>query len=473
MHRVEEVHAAEVFRLLQGFRQAGDGNGGGVGREHRVVTQHFFGFRQHGLLDLRVLDHRLDDHVDVGEVAVAQGGANHGQGLAHFGGVHLAFADALGEQLGGFVHAQVQGVRLDVLHHDGGAFQGGLEGDAAAHDARAQYRRVLDLAAGLGGLAVHFLNLLVGQEQTHHGGGLWGLGDLGEAFGLHVQRFVALHAGGLLHRLHRFHGRRVVLAGLLLDHGGTGLERHHLLHRGHRQGLQLFLALGAEVDLAGQALLHQVDGGVTHVVVLDHRVHHAVLEGFFRLVLAAGGDPLNGVVHAHQARRAHGAAETGVDAQLHFREAHLGLFAHNAEFAGQAHLQAAAQGEAVDGGHFRHVQVFEGVEHFVRLAGPFGDLRFFLGEHFGEFGDVRANDEHVFRGGDDDAFHLVVAFEGLGGLAQVFQGGTVELVHGLALKVELQFGDPVVKQLYAYGVALVNHIVCSPVPKYAAGQPPW
>ncbi len=46
VHRVEEVHAAEVFRLFQRFRQSGNGDGRGVGGEYRAVFQHFLGFRQ-------------------------------------------------------------------------------------------------------------------------------------------------------------------------------------------------------------------------------------------------------------------------------------------------------------------------------------------------------------------------------------------------------------------------------------------
>src|SRR5699024_4356722 len=104
----------------------------------------------------------------------------------------------------------------------------------------------------------------------------------------------------------------------------------------------------------------------------------------------------------------------------------------------------------------------------VRLARPLGDLRFFLGEHSGELGDVRADDEYRLAGGDHQTLDSAFAANRVDGLLQVFQCSAVELVDRLALKVELQFGDAVVKQLSAYGVTLVNHIDCSPVPKSAA-----
>ena len=67
----------------------------------------------------------------------------------------------------------------------------------------------------------------------------------------------------------------------------------------------------------------------------------------------------------------------------------------------------------------------------------------------------------------NQAFDVAVTFNSFHSLTEVFHGFLIELVNGLALKVKLQFGDAVVKQLYAYGVALIDHSFCSPVPKYA------
>src|SRR6195952_1166646 len=52
VHRVEEVHADEVFRTLEGLGQQGDGNGRGVGREDGVLFDLVFDFSQYRLLDL-------------------------------------------------------------------------------------------------------------------------------------------------------------------------------------------------------------------------------------------------------------------------------------------------------------------------------------------------------------------------------------------------------------------------------------
>src|SRR5690606_39282408 len=91
-------------------------------------------------------------------------------------------------------------------------------------------------------------------------------------------------------------------------------------------------------------------------------VHSSHLQRRVGLVLGAAGNPCDGVDGTDQARQAHGAAEARVDAQLHFRQTDLGAFGHDAVVRGQAHFQAATQGDAVDGDHGGNVQVFEIVE---------------------------------------------------------------------------------------------------------------
>src|SRR5690606_37219788 len=76
VHRVEEVHAAEVFRTLERLGQQADGDGRGVRGDDRIITHQTFDFGQYRLLDLRVFDNGFDDDVDVTEVTVRHGRAN-------------------------------------------------------------------------------------------------------------------------------------------------------------------------------------------------------------------------------------------------------------------------------------------------------------------------------------------------------------------------------------------------------------
>src|SRR5690606_29046274 len=95
------------------------------------------------------------------------------------------------------------------------------------------------------------------------------------------------------------------------------------------------------------------------------------LEGIGCLVFLAGSDPLDSVVGADHARQAHSTAEARVDTQFDFRQTDLGGLAHYTVVTGQAHFETAAQGDAVDGNHGRHGEVFEITENLVgfQIAG--------------------------------------------------------------------------------------------------------
>ncbi|MCY1187899.1 hypothetical protein D9M73_289380 [compost metagenome] len=85
------------------------------------------------------------------------------------------------------------------------------------------------------------------------------------------------------------------------------------------------------VKLTGDGALEQVQGGFAQFFRSHHGIDRAHFQGFLGLVFLAGGDPLDGVVAADQARQAHGAAEARVDAQFGFRQADHGGRAHHAE----------------------------------------------------------------------------------------------------------------------------------------------
>src|SRR5690606_3903131 len=137
VHRVEEVHADEVFRTLEGLGQQVDRDGRGVGSQDGIFLHHAFHLGQHDLLDLGVLDHGLDHDVDIAEITVGHGRANGVERLGHLGRSHAALLDALAEQLGGLVQTHLDTLFADILHQDRSALGGGLVGDATTHDAGA------------------------------------------------------------------------------------------------------------------------------------------------------------------------------------------------------------------------------------------------------------------------------------------------------------------------------------------------
>ena len=175
MYRVEEVHTAEVFRTLQHARQFADWNGGGVRGQNGTRANLVFRFRQHRFFHFRVLDDGFDHHVDTIETAVFQHGLNGGDHACELQSVNFSAFQLFIQQLGRFGHAQRQGFLVDVFHHYRHAFPGRLVGDAATHNARAEYRRMfwrLNVFGQLFGFAFHEL---IVQEDTDQRASLIGV----------------------------------------------------------------------------------------------------------------------------------------------------------------------------------------------------------------------------------------------------------------------------------------------------------
>ncbi len=100
------------------------------------------------LLDVELLDHRLDDEVGPprSRRARASAGGAPSCGAPPALGQPAAL-DLLVEELGGVRQAGGEGLGLDVLHpHRHARLVGDELGDAAAHDAGAEHRRGVDLA---------------------------------------------------------------------------------------------------------------------------------------------------------------------------------------------------------------------------------------------------------------------------------------------------------------------------------------
>src|SRR5690606_32551444 len=188
---------------------------------------------------------------------------------------------------------------------------------------------------------------------------------------------------------------------------------------------------------------HQVQGGITQLVVGDHGINGTCFQGRFGALVGTASNPLDGVVHADQARQAHGTAETGVDAQLGFRQADLGALGHDTEVTGQTHFQTAAQRQTVNGGHGGNVQIFEGVENAVGFQAASDQFLFGQLERLNKFGDVGADDENVLATGDDDTLDAVVGLDLLDSRLELGEGRLIELVDRLALQIKPQLGDAV------------------------------
>ena len=208
-----------------------------------------------------------------------------------------------------------------------------------------------------------------------------------------------------LHGLNGGNGCREIASGLLHDHSGAGLKRHHVFHRSQLQRFQFFLALGFIVNFFIQTLLQQGQSSFTQFIGFNHRINNTVVQRFDCFMLTTGSDPLHCVVYTNYARHAYCTAEAGKQAQLHFRQTHLSFTGHNTEVCCQTHFQATTQSQPVNGSHRGERQIFNSAECFVGLETPGGN--FFLRhlEHISEFSDIGAHNKDTLTTGYDHALN--------------------------------------------------------------------
>jgi hypothetical protein len=139
------------------------------------------GLGEHLLLDLHLLDHRLDHEVDAAEPLVVQGRVEERHLAPRLGGLQAVALHGLVEEPGGVGHAGGERLLAQVLHaHRKVGLAGDQVGDAAAHHPGAEHRNVRHLA-----------RLAAGQPRL-------ALGPLGQVEDVH-QVFRDLRRGELRH----------------------------------------------------------------------------------------------------------------------------------------------------------------------------------------------------------------------------------------------------------------------------------
>ena len=117
-HRAEEVHAEELLGALGGGGQLGDAQRGGVGDEDGLGLDQVGQLLEGLLLQLHVLDHGLDDDVDVGQVVQVGGGLQVGEPRVGLLLGDLALGDLLVEVVLDAGHALLQGGGAVVVQDD-------------------------------------------------------------------------------------------------------------------------------------------------------------------------------------------------------------------------------------------------------------------------------------------------------------------------------------------------------------------
>ena len=152
---------------------------------------------------------------------------------------------------------------------------------------------------------------------------------------------------------------------------------------------------------------------------------------------------------ADQARHALGAAASGKEPDLHFRQPDLILLAIGADpvMACERDLEAAAKRGAVDSAGDRFAACLEPPQHLRQArCGPqsLGRRRSArLNDKARHADQVGARDEARFARGDDHGFHGGVSRRALDGRLELVHKVLPDHIHGFAGLVDGEGGDPV------------------------------
>ena len=399
VRRAEEVGADDLVRPAGGARDLVDVECRGVAGQDCLLLAHGVQLAEHLLLEPHLLEHRLDDDVNLGQVAVVDGGGNQAEPRVHRLLRQTALRDGRGVVLRDDRQPLVERLLRDFEHRHRDAGVGEVHRDAATHRAAADDRRGLDregggvlrdignlrdLAFGEERMALR-LRLVRGdepQERLALGGK-----SLGERL---VHR--RLDAGDArVRRLEPSGPPRHLLSELPEDLRRAPGLGHFVIERGRAAERPVL------VDVAARAGDRRID-----YVALDHLVDHPE-----RLCLGgrhhrAAHDHIERRRHADQTGQALRAARSRDDAERHLRQPDPGAGRREPHVTAERQLEAAPQRHAVDGGDDRLLGCFEGVDQRGQMRGPGG-------RGLAEFADVGAGAEHLARPGDNDRAHRPVS----------------------------------------------------------------
>mmetsp|Transcript_99703 Transcript_99703/g.259924 ORF Transcript_99703/g.259924 Transcript_99703/m.259924 type:complete len:478 (+) Transcript_99703:1219-2652(+) len=426
----EEVAAHHPRGVLQHGGDVVDVEATGVGAYEGVWAHVLLHVQEHLLLEIHDLWHRLDHHVNIGEVLVLERRLDEVYQL-----LELVLRNLAPLRLGppeplDLLEPVAQPLLLGVLQHHRHALLREAHGDAAAHQPRAQDADLLD-GGWLGGEARHLLGGPFREEEV-----------------LQRLRLQAKHEFGELLRLHLEPVPEAVLVGacspqalhdgLGRHHPGRSLVRHdeRLIQRtahGHHLVLEGHLALRHGARLPAQRERRRL---ADDVVALRYRVHDAVLLRLVYLHGLAHDAQLDGHGQGRHAGYALRALPAGQEAQVDLREAHGGLRRGQAVVAGEGQLEPTAQGRAVHGGHGGLRRGVDHVEHLVEGHRRRHLLVGLLAHHkpFGELRDLRAAAEEAVGARDDDGLHLWVVQQLRELLLERQDERLAKRVHGLVVE---------------------------------------
>ena len=175
-----------------------------------------------------------------------------------------------------------------------------------------------------------------------------------------------------------------------------------------------------------QGEAERAGGEAAFLVAVRHRVDEPQFQRLVGGDVLTAGDHLERPRHTDQPRQPLSAAAARQDAQLDLGQAEPRFRVGHPEVAGHRHLEASAQGRAVDGGHERLGRLLDHSPHLVRVRGQ---------ARLAELSDVSAGDECPTAADDDRSLHLRV-------VGHCRHGRREPLAHVLAQRVDRWIVDP-------------------------------
>ena len=316
----------------------------GVGGEDRARLRDPVEVGEDALLEVHLLEHRLDDEVGILEgLEVGRAGDERDAAVAL-----LLRQPAAGDRAGVVlpdrrkpaVERVLRG--LDDRHRDAGI--GEVHGDAAAHGAGADDAAFADLARLHAGRHVrHLLGLALGEEDVALGARFLARQELHEQLELArlalAERLVEAVAHGFDAGRDRAESPRALRRGVSRagEARRVGACRRETIlaiaHAGERA------LLGDDLAGEGDRLLGDVAG--------DDRIDDAVLLQLLDRRRGAGEDELERPFRPDEARQALRAAGAGQETELDLGQADAGAGRRDAVMAAERELEAAAERRAV------------------------------------------------------------------------------------------------------------------------------
>ena len=372
-HGREKVHPDDLLRPACGFGDPVYRDGRRVRCEHRVRRGRRFDFTQHLLLDLEILEHRLDDQLGAAKAGVAIAPREQRDQPGVLVGRDAASLEPVVEDLARGGEPLRDPRKIGVLHAD---VYTGLS-DRGARNARPHEPRAHDAEpADDGG------RRWVGDPEVllERGGGEEDLdqlardvgdGELAEQLRLALQPLHHAVLEPVLDRLQRRERRRVV---------ATRLREDLLPGRPEDQAPAQRVAVEQPPPEATRPLApraptarHALRGGDGHVLEdggVHQLIHDAQPERLPGVLDFAREDDVERRPGTDQPGEPLAAAGPRENAELHFREAELGpgVIGGHAVPAGEGELEPAAEARAVNPGGDRFGEARHPAQHFLALG---------------------------------------------------------------------------------------------------------